>query len=123
MRPVYVVSGTPGNMFKEKMQEILKSIPEAKCINGERADMFQLHTWIKQQGVDLLIGNSYGKYIARDEDIPFVRYGFPIEDRGGFNFFPFVGYVGATNLAIKMLDAILDHYDRTCPEEKVELQL
>lgn len=123
MKPVYIVSGTPGKLFEEKMTEILKDIPEAKFMNGERADMFQLHTWIKQQGVDLLIGNSYGKYIARDEDVPFVRLGFPILDRANFNLFPHTGYVGAMNLVSRMLDVILDHQDRTCPEEKVELQM
>ena len=121
MKPVYIVTGTPGKYFDEQMAEILKDIPEAKFKSGERADMFQMHQWIKQEGVDLLIGNTYGKYIARDENIPFVRLGFPVTDRAGFNFFPTTGYVGATNLAIKMLDAILDHKDRTCSEEKFEL--
>jgi len=50
--------------------------------------MFLLHQWIKKEGVDLLIGNTYGKYIARDEDIPFVRFGFPILDRVGHSYFP-----------------------------------
>ena len=48
---------------------------------GAQADLYLLHQLIKRQGVDLLIGNTYGKYIARDEDIPFVRFGFPILDR------------------------------------------
>jgi len=124
MKPVYIVTGTPGKHFDESMTEILKDkVPDAKFKSGERADMFQLHTWIKQQGVDLLIGNTYGKYIARDENIPLIRLGFPVVDRAGFNFFPHVGYVGATNLAIKILHAILEHQDANCPEEKVELQM
>jgi nitrogenase molybdenum-iron protein beta chain len=122
MKPVYIVTGTPGKHFDEAMTTLLKEkVPEAKFKSGERADMFQLHQWIKQEGVDMLIGNSYGKYIARDENIPFVRLGFPVTDRPGNNFFPYVGYTGATNLLIKILDAFLDHKDRTCPEEKVEL--
>jgi nitrogenase molybdenum-iron protein beta chain len=44
-------------------------------------DLFTLHQWIKNEPVDLLIGNTYGKYIARAEDIPLVRLGFPILDR------------------------------------------
>lgn len=123
MRPVYVVSGTPGKPFEERLKVILKDIPEAKFKGGELADMFQMHQWIKQEGVDLLIGNTYGKYIARDEDLPFVRYGFPIADRPGHNFFPKTGYVGATNLAIQILNAFMDHMDRTSPDEKVEFQL
>jgi nitrogenase molybdenum-iron protein beta chain len=123
MKPVYIVSGTPGKPFDERMSEILKDIPEAKFMSGERADMFRLHQWIKQEGVDLLIGNTYGKYIARDEDTPFIRFGFPIADRAGHNYFPKTGYVGATNLVIQILNAFMEHQDRTCPEEKVEFQM
>ncbi|MDR1722361.1 MAG: nitrogenase molybdenum-iron protein subunit beta [Tannerella sp.] len=124
MRPVYIITGTPGKHFDESMEEMLSErIPEAKYKSGERADMFQLHQWIKQEPVDLLIGNTYGKYIARDENIPFIRLGFPVIDRPGNNYFPFVGYVGATNIAHRILDKILDHLDSNCPEEKVELQM
>ncbi|WP_321480328.1 nitrogenase component 1 [uncultured Bacteroides sp.] len=123
MRPVYIVSGTPGKSFEERLKTILKDIPEAKVKAGPLADMFQMHQWIKQEPVDLLIGNTYGKYIARDEDLPFVRYGFPIADRPGHNFFPKTGYVGATNLAIQIIDAFFDKMDRTCEEEKVEFQM
>ncbi len=122
MKPVYIVTGTPGKHFDEAMIEMLKDrVPEAKFRSGEGADLFRLHQWIKQEGVDLLIGNSYGKYIARDENIPFVRFGFPVVDRPGSNSFPHVGYVGAINWVTKLLDVILDHQDRTCAEEKVEL--
>jgi nitrogenase molybdenum-iron protein beta chain len=82
-----------------------------------------MHQWIKQEGVDLLIGNTYGKYIARDENTPFVRFGFPIADRSGHNYLPKTGYNGAAHLATQIINALLDHQDRTCPEEKVEFQL
>jgi nitrogenase molybdenum-iron protein beta chain len=123
IRPVYVVSGTSGKLFDVRMKEILKDIPEAKFKSGERADMFLMHQWIKQEGVDLLIGNTYGKYIARDEDTPFVRFGFPIADRSGHNYLPKTGYNGAAHLTTQILNALLDHQDRTCPEEKIEFQL
>ncbi|MGE4433955.1 MAG: nitrogenase component 1 [Bacteroidales bacterium] len=122
MKPVYIVTGTPGKVFDARMAEILKGIPEAKYKSGEQADMFLLHQWIKQEGVDLLIGNTYGKYIARDEDTPFVRFGFPIADRAGHNYFPKTGYQGAANLAVQIIDALLEKTDRTCPEEKMEFQ-
>jgi len=123
MKPVYIVSGTPSKYFLEKIPEILKDIPEAKFKCGEMADMFRMHQWIKQEGVDLLIGNTYGKYIARDENTPFVRFGFPIADRPGHNYFAKTGYNGGANLVKQILDAFLDHIDRTCLEEKVEFQL
>jgi nitrogenase molybdenum-iron protein beta chain len=124
MKPVYLVTGTSGKHFDEEMTRMLSdTVPEAKFKSGERADIFQLHQWIKQEPVDLLIGNTYGKYIARDENIPFVRLGFPVVDRPGNNYFPHVGYTGSSNLAVKILEKILDYQDRTCPEERVEFQM
>lgn len=123
MKPVYVVTGTPGKLFDDRMAELLKDIPEAKYMSGANADMFQMHQWIKQEGVDLLIGNTYGKYIARDENTPFVRFGFPITDRPGHNYFAKTGYKGAAYLVTKILDAMLQNFDETCPEEKVEFQM
>lgn len=119
MRPVYVVTGTPGKRFDEKMAEVLKEIPEAKF--KQAADIFLLHQWIKNEPVDLLIGNTYGKYIARDEDIPFIRFGFPILDRIGHSYFPNVGYTGALRLVEKILNALMDRRDRDSKEECFEL--
>ncbi len=121
MKPVYIVSGTPGNDFSSRMEKLLANLPEAKYKNGANADMFLLHQWIKQEPVDLIIGNTYGKYIARDEKIPFLRFGFPILDRIGHSYFPSVGYTGALRLVEKMLSLIMDKQDMECPEEKVEL--
>lgn len=122
MKPVYVVSGTPGKIFTPMMEKVLNGrVPEAKIMNGERADLFQLHTWIKQEGVDLLIGNTYGKYIARDEKIPFVRYGFPILDRIGHSYFPSVGYLGGIRLLEQILSVLMDKIDATSTEAKFEL--
>lgn len=122
MKPVYIVSGTPGKIFDQRMTEILgEKVPEAKFKNGEAADMYLLHQWIKQEKVDLLMGNTYGKYIARDEDIPFIRMGFPILDRVGHSYFPTVGYQGGLRIVEKILNVIMDRQDRDAVEEKVEL--
>jgi len=124
MRPVYIVTGTPGKRFEARIREVLgDSVPEAQVRQGPQADMFLLHQWIKKEGVDLLIGNTYGKYIARDEDIPFVRFGFPILDRVGHSYFPTVGYLGAMRLAEKILSVFMDRQDRDAPEESFELTM
>jgi nitrogenase molybdenum-iron protein beta chain len=122
MRPVYIVTGTPGKQFERRITPILESsVPEAKAVQGAGADMFLMHQWIKNDPVDLLIGNTYGKYISRDEDIPFLRNGFPILDRVGHQYFPTVGYQGAIRLMEQMLNLILDRKDRESPEESFEL--
>jgi len=122
MKPVYIVSGTPGKRFEERMEGIISErIPEAKYKNGPQADMFLMHQWIKENPVDLLIGNTYGKYIARDENIPFVRMGFPIIDRIGHSYFPTIGYMGGLRIVEKILSVLMDKQDSSCLEEKFEL--
>jgi len=121
MVPKHIVSGTPGLRFEKRMKEILERAPGANFKNGPQADMFLMHQWIKNEPVDLLIGNTYGKYIARDEDIPFVRFGFPILDRIGHSYFPNIGYAGSLRLVEKILGVLMDQQDRTALEEKFEL--
>ncbi len=124
MKPVYIVSGTPGKRMNQRLEELLsKEVPEAKYRNGEGADMFLLHQWIKNEGVDLLIGNTYGKYISRDEDTPFLRMGFPILDRVGHSYFPTVGYMGGIRILEKILELLMDKQDATAPETKFELTM
>ena len=120
--PNYVVTGTPGKQFLRSMGKVLRDRRhKAKVRQGAQADMFLMHQWIKNEPVDLLIGNTYGKYIARDEDIPFVRHGFPILDRIGHQYFPTVGYRGAIRVLEQILDAFMDRQDRDSPEESFEL--
>jgi nitrogenase molybdenum-iron protein beta chain len=123
MKPVHIISGTPGKYFTKRVRQILDNngVTNANIQNGNVSDMFLLHQWIKNDPVDLIIGNTYGKYIARDEDIPFVRLGFPIYDRVGHSYFPTVGYTGGMRILEKILGVIMDRLDRDTPEEGFEL--
>ncbi len=122
MKPVYIVSNTPGKKFEKKIRDLTQDLPwEINIRGGMGGDLFTLHQWIKNEPVDLLIGNTYMKYIARDEDIPMLRFGFPILDRIGHSYFPTAGYRGAMRLVEKILDALLDRLDRDAPEEGFEL--
>jgi nitrogenase molybdenum-iron protein beta chain len=124
MIPAYVVTGTGGKLFEERMNALLADVAyPCKFKYGEQADMYLMHQWIKQEPVDLLIGNTYLKYIARDEDIPLIRHGFPILDRMGHQYFPTVGYRGALRMIEKITGAIMDRMDRDAPETKFELQM
>lgn len=119
MQPIHVVTGTSGKEFERRIRELAAEL--GREINLKAGgDMFLLHQWIKQEPVDLIIGNSYCKYIARDEDIPLIRHGFPVVDRIGHVVFPTVGYRGAMRLLEKFLDAILERKDRDAAEESFE---
>ncbi|MGC9528116.1 MAG: nitrogenase component 1, partial [Limnospira sp.] len=121
-KPVYVITGTSSRYFENRCQEILKDwVPEA--IVKADTDMFYLHQLIKNEPVDLLITNVYGKHIARAEDIPLVRFGWPILDRVGHSYFPSVGYRGSMHLLCTIINTILDRKDRDDPDETFELVL
>lgn len=120
MKPMHIVTGTPGSKFEKRIDEITAEAGYKANVKAG-GDMFLLHQWIKNEPVDLLVGNTYCKYIARDEDIPFLRFGFPILDRVGHQYFPTVGYKGGLHMLTRILDLILTRTDRDETEEKFEL--
>lgn len=120
MKPAYVITGSPAPGFEDRVRQILGKASSGAVIR-QNADLFDLHQWVKEAPVDLIMGNSYCKHIARAENTPLVRFGFPILDRMAHRIFPTVGYAGALRLVDKMTEALLDKKDRECPDELFEL--
>jgi nitrogenase molybdenum-iron protein beta chain len=123
MVPKYVITGTPKEEFTRKVTALFEKYGVTGCKAKASADLFELHQWIKNEPVDILIGTTYGKQLARAEDIPFVRAGFPVLDRYGGPLLPVVGYGGGIMLVEKIVNALLDKFDRTCAEEDFEIVL
>ena len=129
MKPIHVLTGTPGSggaigtmvgNFEGEIKDLLKQGGVEGRVKAA-GDLFELHQWIKNEPVDLLIGNTYGKYIARAEDIPFLRVGFPVLDRSVHSYMPIVGYRGAMRLVEMISNALLDRADRDAKDEDFEL--
>ncbi|MDR2746856.1 MAG: nitrogenase molybdenum-iron protein subunit beta [Treponema sp.] len=117
---LHIVSGTPaGAKWERRIKEIAG--PKTTVKSGAQADLFYLHQLMQNEKPDLLFGNTYCKYIARDMDVPLIRTGFPIYDRIGHQYIPIAGYRGGMHLIIKILETIMDRQDREAPEEKFEL--
>jgi nitrogenase molybdenum-iron protein beta chain len=127
MKPIHVLTGTPGgtsNSLTGSFEDNIRTMMEGTGIEANiksAGDLFTLHQWIKNQPVDLLIGTTYGKYIARAEDIPFVRIGFPILDRSVHSYLPVVGYRGALRVVEMISNALLDRADRDASDDDFEL--
>jgi nitrogenase molybdenum-iron protein beta chain len=120
MQVLHVVTGTPaGAKWDRRVKELAGEGTIVK--SGAQADLFYFHQLLQNDKPDLLFGNTYCKYIARDMDIPLIRTAFPIYDRVGHSYFPITGYRGGLHLLIKVLDAFMDRQDRDAPEEKFEL--
>ena len=124
MVPKYVITGTPKSEFEKMTKALIESYNlEEACVVKADTDLFYLHQLIKNEGVDLLLGSSYGKYIARAEDIPYVRAGFPVLDRYGATIQSICGYRGGAYLAEKIIDALLTRFDRDVKDEDFECVL
>ena len=115
--PVYALTGTPDKLFEKEIKSVA---PSCEAING---DLFLLHQKIKNGPVDMLIGNSFGKYISRAEDIPLVRVGFPITDRANLHYFPTLGYGGAARLVEMIGNTFLERMDRDADDTHFEIIL
>ena len=121
MVPKYVLTGTPGKAFETEVRAMLDAAGITGSTVKAEGDLFELHQWIKKEKVDLMIGTTYGKYIARAEDIPLIRFGFPILDRAVHPLMPVVGYRGCLRLIEQISTALLDRQDRDCLDEDYEL--
>lgn len=128
MIPKYCITGTPSATFEEEGKSLLEKygvkeecrVQAANQLNTT-TDLFLLHQWIRNDSVDLLIGGTHGKHIARAEDIPLVRAGFDVIDRYCHSYFPIVGYEGAMRMVEKITNALMDYQDSHCEEKDVEM--
>ena len=123
MIPKYVITGTPKEEFVRRVEELFEQYEVTGCMAKASADLFELHQRIKNERVDLLIGSTYGKQIARAEDIPFIRAGFPVIDRYGGPLLPIVGYGGGVRMVEKITNALMDRFDRDSTDEDFEIVL
>lgn len=120
MEPTVVLSGSVSKDFENRVSEMVHPLyPTSQILSG--ADLFTLHHLIKNEPVDMLMGNTYGKHIALAEDIPLIRVGFPIMDRANLHHFPVMGYAGAARMVEWIGNTFLDIKDNTVPEEELEV--
>ena len=95
-----------------QMEALFASSPfGANCEAYPGKDLWHMRSLLATEKVDMLIGNSYGKYLERDIGTPLIRLMFPIFDRHHHHRPPTWGYQGAMNVLVKILDTIFDKLD------------
>lgn len=120
--PVHIVCTNFTPAFKKAMESLLASSPygqEATLYAGK--DLWHLRSLLVTEPVDMLIGDSHGKWAARDANIPHIRVGFPITDRVNLHRYPIVGYSGVINLITMIVNTFLEEKDRTSSEAYFEM--
>ncbi|TIU84909.1 MAG: nitrogenase molybdenum-iron protein subunit beta, partial [Mesorhizobium sp.] len=106
--------------WEADLKKLLASSPFGKAAQvWAGKDLWALHSLLFTEPVDLLIGNSYGKYLERDTGTPLIRLMFPIFDRHHHHRFALFGYQGALRVLTTILDKIFDKLDRETSETGV----
>lgn len=112
MIPSLVCTGVKNEYFVEGMKKVAKeSDGDIDALFGQDLRAVEVH--LKENPVDLIIGNSDGRLMAKDLGIPLYRVGYPVYDRVGTQRRPIVGYTGALNLVDGITNTILDKYYET----------
>ncbi len=111
--PVHIVVTNSNSEFEAEAKELLESSPYGKdaTVWGGK-DLWHMRSLLFTEPVDLLIGNSYGKYLWRDTHTPMVRIGYPIFDRHHLHRYSIFGYEGTINLLNWIVNTLLDELDR-----------
>ena len=109
MIPTVLCTGTNSKRFVEDINIISKEKGFSPVILAG-GDLYDMHREIKEAGADILIGNSYGASMAKEENIPLFRAGFPIFDRLGAQRVFTLGYNGGINFVDKLTNTMLDYY-------------
>lgn len=127
--PAVVATGTQYEDLKE--QVCRNGLNEQESSVLEDSDFDTIRSVAMEKKVNILIGNSDGKYITEKEGIPLVRIGFPVHDHIGAQRKVFIGYEGTMGFLDEITNTLLDQkhtgyrarmYDAHYPEEEKEIE-
>jgi nitrogenase molybdenum-iron protein NifN len=106
--PALCATGASTKKFREIVSSGL-SEGHKDIIIRDDADFEDMLEICRSIGVDIIIGNSKGYYLAKNLNIPLVRAGFPIHDRIGGQRILHVGYAGTQQLFDRIVNALIEH--------------
>ena len=120
--PYHVLCSKGSKKLEKELQALLDASPYGKTgkIHMNR-DLWHLRSLLVTDPVDALVGDTHGKFAARDAKIPLFRFGFPIFDRVSKHRYPLVGYPGVVNMVTEICNKFLDLKDDTCEERFFEM--
>ena len=102
-----VSSSTASRKFLQKAKSVTDG---GEILNGH--DLYELQRAVKDNEADILFGNTKCAPIAKDEDVAFVRCGFPVYDSVGYHRYGVMWYHGDVYLTDMITNAILEWGDR-----------
>ncbi|MBU1567972.1 MAG: nitrogenase [Proteobacteria bacterium] len=115
VRPVLCASGGKSNRMAEGIAAALQGLGCPLPIVKEDVDFFDIETLAEELGVELVVGHSKGYALARRQNLPMIRVGFPIHDRIGGQRILHLGYQGAQTLFDLIANALIEKKQNDSP--------
>jgi nitrogenase molybdenum-iron protein beta chain len=120
--PWHVLCSKGSKKLEREIQALLDASPYGKgCKVYMNRDLWHLRSLLMTDKVDALIGDTHGKFAARDAKIPLFRFGFPIFDRVNLHRAPIIGYQGVINMVTTICNKFIDIVDETCEDRYFEM--
>jgi nitrogenase molybdenum-iron protein beta chain len=120
--PHHVLCSKGSKKIEKDVQALLDASPYGKGAHiWMNRDLWHLRSLLMTDPVEGLLGDTHGKFAARDAKIPLFRFGFPVFDRVNRHRSPIVGYTGAVNMLTEICNKFLDLKDETCEERHFEM--
>jgi nitrogenase molybdenum-iron protein NifN len=105
--PALISTGASAAKLKALLEEETDCFEEKPVIIDD-TDFETIRDYAKKLNVNILIGNSDGKFITEKEGIPLVRVGFPVHDRIGAQRQLFAGYNGSMKFLDEITNTLLE---------------
>jgi nitrogenase molybdenum-iron protein beta chain len=121
-KPYHILCSKGNKKLEKEIQALLDESTYGK--EGKiymNKDLWHLRSLVVTDPVDGIIGDTHGKFAARDAKVPLFRFGFPIFDRVNLHRVPLVGYQGVMNMLSTICNKFIDITDETCEERQFEM--
>jgi nitrogenase molybdenum-iron protein NifN len=115
IKPVLCASGGNSGHFQEAIAAVTGDILREPANVRENVDFYEIAEAAESLQPDLLIGTSKGYSVAKKQQIPLIRAGFPIHDRFGGQRLLHLGYRGSQNLLDCIVNAIIEKKQADSP--------
>ncbi|NTW63905.1 MAG: nitrogenase, partial [Chlorobiaceae bacterium] len=95
-------------LMRKRLLELIPDLEEQGIMIRDGVDFVDIEDEAKVLLPDLLIGNSKGFTMARKNNIPLIRIGFPIHDRFGGQRMHHIGYRGTQELFDRIVNTVIE---------------
>ena len=123
-------TGSTSKRFKEQLSKLSNKFNQETKILQD-SDFETIREVMLEEKVNMMIGNSNGKFIWEKDGIDFVRVGFPVHDHIGAQRKLRMGYKGSMFLLDEIVNLLLDQkhkgyrermYDNYYPKQIMKME-